>query len=44
MGVACSTHGEDVKCIQVLSANPERNRLLGIPRLKWEDNIKIDHR
>ena len=27
---------------RVLVGSPERNRPLGRPRLKWEDNIKMD--
>jgi len=27
---------------RVLVGSPEGNRPLGRPRLKWEDNIKID--
>jgi len=26
----------------VLMGNPERNRPLGRPKCRWEDNIKID--
>jgi hypothetical protein len=27
---------------RVLVGNPQRKRLLGIPRRRWEDNIKMD--
>ena len=33
--------GEE-KRIQVLVGKPEEKRPLGRPRLRWEDNIKID--
>jgi len=33
--------GEE-KRIQVLVGKPEEKRPLGSPRLRWEDNIKID--
>jgi hypothetical protein len=28
---------------RVLVGKPERNRLLGRPRHRWEDDIKMDH-
>ena len=28
---------------KVLVGNPERNRPLGRPRRRWEDNIRIDN-
>jgi hypothetical protein len=31
-----------VRCIQVLVGRPEGRRLLGRPRHRWEDNIKMD--
>jgi len=27
---------------EILVANPERERPLGRPKLRWEDNIRID--
>jgi len=36
MGGACSTYGEEER------RKPEGKRPLGRPRLRWEDNIKID--
>jgi hypothetical protein len=38
--VACM--GERRGIYRVLVGKPEGNRLLGIPRHKWEDNMKID--
>jgi len=34
--------GEDRGMHRVLVGKPERKRPLGIPRLRWEDNIKMD--
>ena len=34
--------GEDRGVHRVLVGKPERNRPLGRPRLRWEDNIKMD--
>jgi len=42
MGGACSACGEEERCIQVLVWKPEVKRLLGRPRRRWEDNIKMD--
>jgi len=42
MGGACSTYGEEEKCIQELVGKPEGKRPLGGPRHRWEDNIKMD--
>jgi hypothetical protein len=38
----CSTHGEGV--YRFLIGRPEVKRRLGRPRLRWEDNIKMDLR
>jgi hypothetical protein len=27
---------------KILAGNPQRKRPLGVPRLRWEDNIKLD--
>jgi hypothetical protein len=44
MDRACSTNGgEEEKC-RILVGNPERKILLGRPRRRWVDNIKIDLR
>jgi hypothetical protein len=42
MGGACSTNGEEEKCILVGKA--EGKRPLGRPRWRWVDNIKMDLR
>jgi hypothetical protein len=34
--------GEDRRVHRVLVGKPEGKRLLGRPRRRWEDNIKID--
>jgi hypothetical protein len=35
--------GEDRGVHRVLVGKPEGKRPLGRPRLRWEDNIKMDH-
>jgi len=42
MGGACSMYGGEESCIQVLVGKPEGQTLLGRPRRRWEDNIKMD--
>ena len=44
MGRTCSTYGSIQKCIdhRVVVGKPESKRPLGRPRLRWEDNIKMD--
>ena len=42
MGDACSTYGERRGIFRVLVRKPEGKRQLGRPRLRWEDNIKMD--
>jgi hypothetical protein len=42
MGGACSTHGEERGVYRVLVGKPEGKRALGRPRLRWEDNIKMN--
>jgi hypothetical protein len=44
MGGACSTNGEKRNAYRILVAKREGNRPLGRPRLRWEDNIKMDLR
>jgi hypothetical protein len=44
MGRACSKHEREDEYIWVLVGKPEGKRPLGKPRLRWEDNIKIDLR
>jgi hypothetical protein len=42
MGGACSTNGEKRNAYRILVGKPEEKRLLGRPRRRWEDNIKMD--
>jgi hypothetical protein len=44
MGKACSTNGDKRIAYRVLVGKPEGKRLLGKPRRRWVDNIKIDLR
>jgi len=41
MGGACSTYGGTLGLYMVLVGKPEGKRLLGRPRRRWEDNIKM---
>jgi hypothetical protein len=43
MGGECSTYGERKGVYRVLVGKPEGKRLLGRPRQRWEDSIKMDH-
>jgi len=42
MGGACSVYGEDSVVYRVLVGKPKGKRLLGRPRCRCEDNIKMD--
>ena len=42
MSRACSSYGERRVVYRVLVGKPEGKRPLGKPRLRWEDNIKMD--
>ena len=42
MGGTCSAMGETRCVYRVLVGKPEGKRPLGIPRRRWEDNIKMD--
>jgi len=42
MGGPCGTHWGEERRIQGLVVKPEGRRMLGIPRRRWEDNIKMD--
>jgi len=42
MSGACSTYGEEDRCIQGFGRETEGKRSLGRPRRRWEYNIKID--
>jgi hypothetical protein len=44
IGRACSAHGGNEVCIWGFVGKPEGKRLLGIPRRRQEDNIKMDFR
>jgi hypothetical protein len=44
MGRACSTNGEEEDAYRILVGNAEGKRLLGRPRRRWVDNIKMDLR
>jgi hypothetical protein len=39
---ACSTNGGEEECIRCLVGNPKGKRLLGRPRHRWVDNIRMD--
>jgi hypothetical protein len=42
MGGACSAYCGGESCVQVLVGKPEGKRPLGRPKLRWENNIKMD--
>jgi len=42
MGGACSTYGGEGGVYTVLVRKSERKRPLWRPRLRWEDNVKMD--
>jgi len=42
VGRVFSTYGEKRVVYRVLMGKPEEKRLLGRPRRRWEDNIKMD--
>ena len=42
MGGSCSTYGENRGVYRIFVGKPEGKRLLGRPRLEWEDNNKMD--
>jgi hypothetical protein len=44
MDRTCSTYGERRGAYRALVGNPEGRSPLGIPRRRWEDNIKMDLR
>ena len=44
MIMTCRTHGDIHKLIQSLVGKPERNRSLGRPRRRREENIQMDLR
>jgi len=44
MGRTCGIHGRDVKAYRIFVTNFKRKRLLGKPRCRWENNIKMNQR
>jgi hypothetical protein len=44
MDRVCSTNGAKRNAYRILVVKPEGKRLLGRPRRRWVDNIKIDLR
>jgi hypothetical protein len=42
LGGTCGIHVEEKGIYGVLVGRPESKRLMGIPRHRWEDNIKKD--
>jgi hypothetical protein len=44
MGEACSTNGEKRNAYRILVGKPEGKRALARPRLRLEDNIRMDIR
>jgi hypothetical protein len=42
MGGPCSTNGEKRNAYRLLVGRPERKILLGKPRHRWVDNIRMD--
>jgi hypothetical protein len=42
MGGACSADGEERGGYRVLVVKPKGKRPLGKPRLRWEDNIRMN--
>jgi len=44
MGKKCRTHGTDENAYNILVGKPEGKRLLGRPRVRWEDTVRMDLR
>jgi hypothetical protein len=44
MGKECSMHEKKRTAYRILMGKPEGKRPLGIPRRRWEDDIKMDLR
>jgi hypothetical protein len=42
IGEACGTCGRQRRCVQGSGGETEGKSALGRPRLRWEDNIKMD--
>jgi hypothetical protein len=41
MGWTCDTHGGEERCLEGFGWEARKKRLLGRPRRRWEDNIKL---
>jgi hypothetical protein len=41
MGGACSTWKVEERCLRGFMENPEGEASFGMPRHRWEDNIKM---
>jgi hypothetical protein len=44
MGKTLNTRGKKTNAYRILVENPEGKSPLGIPRYRWEDDIKMDRR
>ena len=44
MGRECTAYGRIQICLRGLVGRPERKGPLGRPRIRWENNIKMDLR
>jgi hypothetical protein len=42
IGRLCSKHGEKRRAYRIFEGKPEGKRQLGMPRRRYEDNIKMD--
>jgi hypothetical protein len=42
MNGTCSTHGDKRNAYNILMRKSEGNTPFGRPKVRWEDNIKID--
>jgi hypothetical protein len=42
MGGPCSTDGGEEECLYIIGRKARGKRLLGGPRRRWVDNIRID--
>jgi hypothetical protein len=41
MGEACGMYGGDKRCLEGFGGNCKVNRLLGCPKHRWNNDIKI---
>jgi hypothetical protein len=42
MGGACSRNGEEMNAYRLLVGKPEGKRMLGRPRRRWVNNVRMD--